>query len=42
MVLPADLIGVTLLLPKTGTTRSRLNAWAELVEEKLQVSMELD
>jgi DNA-binding transcriptional LysR family regulator len=31
-----------LLLPKTGVTRARLNAWFELVEDSLQVSMELD
>ncbi|MBC8165557.1 MAG: LysR family transcriptional regulator [Bryobacteraceae bacterium] len=31
-----------LLLPKSGTTRSRLNAWLEPVEDDLQVSMELD
>lgn len=31
-----------LLLPKSGTTRARLNSWLEPVEEKLQVSMELD
>ncbi|HEY7336443.1 MAG TPA: LysR family transcriptional regulator [Bryobacteraceae bacterium] len=41
-VLPSDLIGQPLLLPKTGTTRSRLNAWTELVEDELSVSMELD
>ena len=31
-----------LLLPQTGMTRSRLNAWFESVEDELQVSMELD
>lgn len=31
-----------LLLPKSGNTRARLNAWFEPVEEDLQVSMELD
>jgi DNA-binding transcriptional LysR family regulator len=41
-VLPSDLIGQPLLLPKTGTTRSRLNAWMELVEDEISVSMELD
>jgi DNA-binding transcriptional LysR family regulator len=30
------------LLPKSGTTRARLNAWLEPVEDELQVSMELD
>ena len=28
-ILAADLIGEPLLLPKTGTTRSRLTAWLE-------------
>jgi len=32
----------TLLLPKSGTTRARLNAWLEVVEDEIQVSMELD
>jgi DNA-binding transcriptional LysR family regulator len=41
-VLAADLVGQPLLLPKTGTTRSRLNAWVEPVEDQLSVSMELD
>ena len=41
-VAPRDLIGQPLLLPKSGTTRSRLNAWLEPVENELQVSMELD
>jgi DNA-binding transcriptional LysR family regulator len=31
-----------LLLPKGGTTRSKLNAWLEPVEDEMQVSMELD
>lgn len=31
-----------LLLPKSGATRARLNSWLELVEERIQVSMELD
>jgi DNA-binding transcriptional LysR family regulator len=31
-----------LLLPKTGATRAKLNQWLEPVEEKLQISMELD
>jgi DNA-binding transcriptional LysR family regulator len=38
----ADMIGQPLLLPKSGTTRTRLNAWLETVEDELQVSMELD
>jgi DNA-binding transcriptional LysR family regulator len=37
-----DLAGSPLLLPKTGNTRSRLNAWLEPIENDLQVSMELD
>jgi DNA-binding transcriptional LysR family regulator len=37
-----DLIGEPLLLPKTGTTRSRLNEWLDPVLEGLSVSMELD
>jgi DNA-binding transcriptional LysR family regulator len=41
-VLPGDLIGETLLLPKSGTTRNRLAAWLEPVEDELNVSMELD
>ena len=41
-VLAVDLLGQPLLLPKTGTTRARLNAWLELVEDEIHVSMELD
>jgi len=37
-----DLVEYPLLLPKSGVTRARLNAWFELVEDRLQVSMELD
>lgn len=37
-----DLVGHPLLLPKSGTTRARLNAWLELVEDIIHVSMELD
>jgi DNA-binding transcriptional LysR family regulator len=37
-----DLVGHALLLPKSGTTRSRLNAWLELVEDDIHISMELD
>lgn len=37
-----DLVGISLLLPKSGTTRSRLDNWLEPVEGRLQVSMELD
>lgn len=41
-ILPQDLVGYQLLLPKTGTTRTRLNEWLDPVEEELTVSMELD
>ena len=41
-VMPADLLGEQLLLPKTGTTRARLNAWLDSVHDELNVSMELD
>src|SRR5206468_3974276 len=37
-----DLIPYPLLLPQSGMTRSRLNAWFERVEDELQISMELD
>jgi DNA-binding transcriptional LysR family regulator len=41
-ITPRDLIGVQLLLPKTGTTRARLNTWLDPVQDSLSVSMELD
>lgn len=41
-ILPEDLVPYPLLLPKTGTTRRRLNAWLAAVEDDLNVSMELD
>lgn len=41
-ILPADLLGEQLLLPKTGTTRARLNTWLDSVQDELNVSMELD
>jgi DNA-binding transcriptional LysR family regulator len=41
-VLPRDLVPHLLLMPKSGTTRARLNAWLEPVETQLQISMELD
>jgi DNA-binding transcriptional LysR family regulator len=41
-VVPRDLLGEPLLLPKTGTTRARLNHWLDAVQEELNVSMELD
>lgn len=37
-----DLASYPLLLPKSGTTRSRLNAWMEPVEDDIHTSMELD
>lgn len=41
-IMPRDLIGEQLLLPKTGTTRARLNTWLDPVQDSLAVSMELD
>lgn len=41
-ITPRDLAGVPLLLPKSGTTRSRLNSWLEEVEDDIRISMELD
>jgi DNA-binding transcriptional LysR family regulator len=37
-----DIVGMPLLLPKQGITRTRLNSWLESVEEEIHVSMELD
>jgi DNA-binding transcriptional LysR family regulator len=37
-----DLLGEPLLIPKSGTTRARLNGWLEPVENEVQISMELD
>jgi len=37
-----DLMDQPLLLPKSGTTRTRLNSWLEAVEDQIQISMELD
>lgn len=37
-----DIVEYPLLLPKSGITRTRLNAWFELVEDRIQISMELD
>lgn len=42
VIRPQDLLGDPLLLPRAGRTRSRLNAWLELVEDEIEVSMELD
>jgi LysR family transcriptional regulator, low CO2-responsive transcriptional regulator len=41
-VLPQDLRGEQVLLPKTGTTRARLNTWLDAVQDELNISMELD
>ncbi len=37
-----ELVGYPLILPKTGATRTRLNAWLELVEDIVHITMELD
>ena len=37
-----DLTGQPLLMPKSGITRTRLNAWIEPVEDEISISMELD
>lgn len=37
-----ELTSEQLLLPKSGTTRAKLNAWLEPVEDQIHVSMELD
>jgi len=42
MVNCRDLANVPLLLPKSGTTRTRLNVWFDDVESELSISMELD
>jgi len=41
-VLIKDLLEESLLLPRAGRTRSRLNQWLELVEDDIHVSMEMD
>jgi len=41
-VLPQDVTGDFLLLPKQGKTRTRLNQWLEPVEDEIRISMELD
>jgi DNA-binding transcriptional LysR family regulator len=41
-IVPQDLAGVPLILPKAGHTRSRLNAWLEPVEDQVVISMDLD
>ena len=37
-----DVVQYPLLLPKSGITRTRLNAWLEPVQDSIHVSMELD
>jgi DNA-binding transcriptional LysR family regulator len=41
-VFASDILDHPLLLPKSGTTRTRLNEWLEPVEDSVHVSMELD
>jgi DNA-binding transcriptional LysR family regulator len=41
-IMPSDLLGEQILLPKTGATRARLNTWLETVHDELTISMELD
>jgi DNA-binding transcriptional LysR family regulator len=41
-ITPQELANHTILLPKYGTTRKRLTAWLEPVDESLKISMELD
>jgi DNA-binding transcriptional LysR family regulator len=37
-----DMVGQTLLLPKGGATRAKVNAWLEPVSDRVMISMELD
>lgn len=37
-----DIVSYPMLLPRAGTTRARLNAWLEPIEDSLNISMELD
>jgi DNA-binding transcriptional LysR family regulator len=41
-VVARDLIDYPLLLPKSGTTRTRINVWLDSVEDQTRISMELD
>jgi DNA-binding transcriptional LysR family regulator len=41
-VAPQDLVEHSLVLPKHGKTRTRLNEWMEVVEDEVRISMELD
>ncbi len=42
VILAKDLLNYPLLLPKSGTTRARLNLWFDILEPDFNVSMELD
>jgi DNA-binding transcriptional LysR family regulator len=42
LVTARELVEEPLLLPRAGNTRTKLNAWLELVEDEIHVSMELD
>jgi DNA-binding transcriptional LysR family regulator len=37
-----DMVGQTLLLPKGGATRAKVNAWLDPVSDRVMISMELD
>ncbi len=37
-----DIVPYSLLMPKYGATRARLNEWLELVEDAIRITMELD
>jgi len=37
-----DVVAFPLLLPQSGTTRTRLDAWLESVQSQIKISMELD
>ena len=41
-ILAEDVLPYPLLLPKGGSTRSKLNGWLEPAEDRIQISMELD
>src|SRR6204780_1167967 len=41
-VTAAEVAGYPLLVPKIGATRNRMTAWLEPVEDRVQISMELD
>ncbi len=42
VVLAKDIVNEPLLLPRAGRTRTRIDAWLELIEGDINVSMELD